>query len=60
MKDNLLVVSQSASSYMNIINDCLPYIHATNEEICVENGLVDYWIDLCAREGEPDGNHTPE
>jgi hypothetical protein len=45
---------------MYCVNDCLPYLHATCEEMCIETGLVDYWIELCAREGEPDGKHTPE
>jgi len=34
------------------------WLRRTKEDAAVESGLVDYWLDLTAREAENDGMHT--
>lgn len=57
-KDEVFNHCRSSGDYLKIIIDLLPHIKATRLED-VET-LLDYWLDITAREAENDGIHTLE
>jgi hypothetical protein len=42
------------------VSDLVPILAKTRIELLTNNGLIDFWIELCAREAENDGKHTDE
>ena len=42
------------------MTDLIPALAKGRTKALTENGLIDFWIELCAREAENDGVHTDE
>jgi hypothetical protein len=58
LRDELQNQTKSKFEYILIISDLLPFL--TNHEKVENSGLIDYWVELCAREAENDGKHSNE
>lgn len=55
-KDELFNHCRSSGDYIKIILELLPHIKATKKDDL--EPILDYWLDLTAREAENDGTHT--
>ena len=45
---------KSGVEYLELVGDILPHLHDHCKEKAVKSGIIDYWIDHCAREAEND------
>lgn len=59
-KDELQNHTLTLIEYISVISDLLPFLSTIRKEALVETGLISFWIDICAREGENDRNHSDE
>lgn len=59
-KDELQNHCRSTAEYVNFIGEIIGSLKATREDQIINSGLIDYWLDLTAREAENDGVHTVE
>ena len=57
-KDELLNHCRSTHDYIKVITEVIGALNMTREDHVIESQLIDYWLDLAAREAENDGVHT--
>jgi hypothetical protein len=59
-RDELYSHSKTTADYINVINDIIPFLNLLSRQTVIQNGLVDYWIEMCSREAENEGINTAE
>lgn len=57
-RDELQNHCRTQHEYIQIITEIIAQLKKTKEDEVIESGLIDYWLDLTAREAENDGVHT--
>lgn len=59
-KDEMQNHCRSTAEYVQVMSEIIGDLRDTREEQIINSGLIDYWLDLTAREAENDGVHTVE
>lgn len=57
-KDEIQNHCRSTHDYIKVITEVLTSLKLTREDHVLEANLIDFWLDLTAREAENDGVHT--
>ena len=56
----MLSHTKSTADYINVMNDIVPFMQELCSQALVNNGMVDYCIEMCTREAENEGINTTE